>query len=196
VLRVLAHLITRTDRPRRSEVVDAVVEYVPGAVAVGYLANPDFEIPLPGPDFADHIGIILACRVRTSTSHRRRTVTATARDTAQAPTPARTHPGGCACGGGGRTRSPVIGQRSRSTEDRPGALYDPPSPRLVSALVQSVAMGFLGCGEGDFVVADGGVEGGFDLVLSWSRTSTATSCGPPLPPHVIRRTARCRVGGK
>jgi hypothetical protein len=36
------------------------VEYVPGAVAVGYLANPDFEIPLPGPDFADHIGIILA----------------------------------------------------------------------------------------------------------------------------------------
>ncbi|MDX6315715.1 MAG: hypothetical protein QOF44_5179 [Streptomyces sp.] len=60
MLRVLAHLITRTDRPRRSEVVDAVMEYVLGAVAVGYLANPDFEIPLPGPDFADHIGVILA----------------------------------------------------------------------------------------------------------------------------------------
>jgi hypothetical protein len=60
VLRVLAHLITRTDRPRRTEVIDAVMEYVPGAVAVGYLANPDFEIPLPGPDFADPIGVILA----------------------------------------------------------------------------------------------------------------------------------------
>lgn len=60
VLRVLAHLITRTDRPRRTEVVDAVMQYVPAAVTRGYLANPDFEIPLPGPDFADHIGIILA----------------------------------------------------------------------------------------------------------------------------------------
>ncbi|TJZ96754.1 hypothetical protein [Actinacidiphila oryziradicis] len=59
VLRVLGQLLTRVDRPR-SEVFDAVMDYVPGAVAIGYLANPDFEIPLPGPDFADHIGIILA----------------------------------------------------------------------------------------------------------------------------------------
>jgi hypothetical protein len=59
VLRVLGRLLSRADRTR-SAFVNAVMEYVPSAVAVGYVDNPDFEIPLPGPDFADTIGIILA----------------------------------------------------------------------------------------------------------------------------------------
>ncbi|OKI06227.1 hypothetical protein A6A06_37650 [Streptomyces sp. CB02923] len=57
VLRVLTRL-ARADRPR-TEAVDAVMHYVPGAVALGYIDNPDFELPLPS-DFADHITILLA----------------------------------------------------------------------------------------------------------------------------------------
>lgn len=90
MLRVLAHLITRADWPRRTEVVDAVMDYVPGAVAIGYLANPDFEIPLPGPDFADRIGIILAVASALQRPTGARSFTAAARHTAQAPTSART----------------------------------------------------------------------------------------------------------
>ncbi|MGP4003502.1 hypothetical protein [Streptomyces sp. 8N706] len=59
MLRVLRHLVGSAER-RRTELVSAVMDYVPSAVAVGYLDNPDFEIPLPRADFADHIGIILA----------------------------------------------------------------------------------------------------------------------------------------
>ncbi|WP_327729213.1 hypothetical protein OG250_24830 [Streptomyces sp. NBC_00487] len=59
VLRALTHL-DRTTPPRRTELVDAVMHYVPGAVALGYVDNPDFELPLPGPDFAEHISILLA----------------------------------------------------------------------------------------------------------------------------------------
>ncbi|MEV6013395.1 hypothetical protein AB0M29_42425 [Streptomyces sp. NPDC051976] len=59
VLRVLSNLLGRTSR-QRTELVDAVMDYVPGAVAAGYIGNPDTEIPLPGPDFADHIAVILA----------------------------------------------------------------------------------------------------------------------------------------
>lgn len=59
VLRALTHL-DRTTPPRRTELVDAVMHYVPGAVALGYLDNPDFELPLPGPDFAEHLSILLA----------------------------------------------------------------------------------------------------------------------------------------
>jgi hypothetical protein len=58
VLRTLTHL-DRTALPR-TEVVDAVMHYVPGAVALGYLDNPEFELPLPGPDFAEQIGVLLA----------------------------------------------------------------------------------------------------------------------------------------
>lgn len=58
VLRVLGQLLNRTDRPR-AEIVAAMVDYVPVAVALGYVDHPDFEIPLPGPDFAHHIARIL-----------------------------------------------------------------------------------------------------------------------------------------
>ncbi|MGR3935286.1 hypothetical protein [Streptomyces sp. BRA346] len=65
VLRVLGQLLARADRPR-PEVFDAVLAYVPGAVTIGYLANPEFEIPLPGTDFAARIEDILT---RTSRPH-------------------------------------------------------------------------------------------------------------------------------
>ncbi|WP_331742823.1 hypothetical protein OG239_42495 (plasmid) [Streptomyces sp. NBC_00868] len=59
VLRVLGRLLHRVDRPR-TELVDAMLGYVPTAIAIGYIDNPDFEIPLPRQDFADHITVILA----------------------------------------------------------------------------------------------------------------------------------------
>jgi hypothetical protein len=48
------------------------MDYVPGAVAAGYVSNPDIEIPLPGPDFAEHIAVILAAAsADTAAVHRR-----------------------------------------------------------------------------------------------------------------------------
>ncbi|WP_055495225.1 hypothetical protein [Streptomyces sp. TP-A0356] len=65
VLRVLARL-DEGDTPPRTEVVDAVMHYVPSAVAIGYLDNPEFEMPLPRPDFAEHISILLAATTAAS----------------------------------------------------------------------------------------------------------------------------------
>ncbi|GAA2359536.1 hypothetical protein [Streptomyces cuspidosporus] len=59
MLRLLGRLLTRAGRPR-AEVFDAVLDYAPDAVTIGYLANPDIEIPLAMADFADHIRNILA----------------------------------------------------------------------------------------------------------------------------------------
>ncbi|MFD0449315.1 hypothetical protein ACFQ10_54315 [Streptomyces indonesiensis] len=65
VLRVLGQLLAKADRPR-PEIFDAVLAYVPGAVTIGYIAYPEFDIPLPGTDFAARIGDILT---RTSRTH-------------------------------------------------------------------------------------------------------------------------------
>jgi hypothetical protein len=71
VLRVLSRLLSTTGR-HRNELVNAVMDYVPGAVAAGYVSNPDIEIPLPGPDFAEHIAVILAAAsADTAAVHRR-----------------------------------------------------------------------------------------------------------------------------
>lgn len=60
VLRVFRQLIHRSGR-RRSDVVDALMQYLPTAVAVGYVHDePDVDLPLPGPDFAEQIGILVA----------------------------------------------------------------------------------------------------------------------------------------
>ncbi|MFD4029696.1 hypothetical protein ACFWVP_03975 [Streptomyces sp. NPDC058637] len=60
VLRVFRHLLRRTNRPR-TEFVDALMHYVPTAVAVGYVTDePDVDLPLPGPDFADEINDLVA----------------------------------------------------------------------------------------------------------------------------------------
>ncbi|MDX3693193.1 hypothetical protein PV726_23165 [Streptomyces europaeiscabiei] len=65
VLRALSHL-DGTTPPRRTELVDAVMHYVPGAVALGYVDNPDFELPLPGPDFAEHLTVLVAATSATA----------------------------------------------------------------------------------------------------------------------------------
>ncbi|MCX4791758.1 hypothetical protein OG369_38485 [Streptomyces sp. NBC_01221] len=60
VLRVFRNLMRRADRPR-TEVVDALMHYLPTAVAVGYVNDePDIDLPLPGPDFAERISVLLA----------------------------------------------------------------------------------------------------------------------------------------
>ncbi|WP_372410961.1 hypothetical protein [Streptomyces luteireticuli] len=60
VLRILGRLVGPWGRPRRTEAVDAVMEYVPEAVAVGHLDHPDLELPLPGPHFAECLAVLLA----------------------------------------------------------------------------------------------------------------------------------------
>ncbi len=59
VLRVLGQLHREAARSR-SELTDAMIDYVPAAVAAGQLGNPDIDIPLPSDDFAGNITIILA----------------------------------------------------------------------------------------------------------------------------------------
>ncbi|MER5766285.1 hypothetical protein [Streptomyces sp. NPDC001985] len=59
VLRLLGQLLRRTGRCR-TEIIEAVVEYITDSSAVAYNDNPDIEMPLPGPDFADHITILFA----------------------------------------------------------------------------------------------------------------------------------------
>ncbi|MGW2183927.1 hypothetical protein ACWCXX_39320 [Streptomyces sp. NPDC001732] len=60
LLRVFRQLIRRSGR-RRSEAVDALMQYLPTAVAVGYVHDdPDVDLPLPGPDFAEQVGILVA----------------------------------------------------------------------------------------------------------------------------------------
>ncbi|WP_228978542.1 hypothetical protein [Streptomyces sp. DH12] len=56
MLRVLRRLARHTTRPR-SAVVTELMDYMPTAVAVGYLREPESELPLPGPHFA--------CKIRT-----------------------------------------------------------------------------------------------------------------------------------
>ncbi|WP_246618409.1 DUF6207 family protein [Streptomyces javensis] len=58
VLRILSHLTPAADR-KPTEATAAVMDYVAAAVAAGYARNPGYEIPLPGPNFAAHIEIIL-----------------------------------------------------------------------------------------------------------------------------------------
>ncbi|WP_329449285.1 hypothetical protein OG906_42655 (plasmid) [Streptomyces sp. NBC_01426] len=59
LLRVMRRLALYVSRPR-SAVVTELMRYMPTAVAVGYLREPDSELPLPGPDFADRIRSLLA----------------------------------------------------------------------------------------------------------------------------------------
>ncbi|WP_327372415.1 DUF6207 family protein [Streptomyces sp. NBC_01216] len=58
-LRILSRL-TPTARRAHTEAARAVMEYVSAAVAAGYARHPEYEIPLPGPYFAEQIQIILA----------------------------------------------------------------------------------------------------------------------------------------
>ncbi|MCX4920243.1 DUF6207 family protein [Streptomyces sp. NPDC060011] len=84
VLRVLEHLAPGREYAYSDSTL-AVMSYVSQAVTDGYSRHPNYEIPLPGPYFAEHIQIILAA---TST-------TGDTRETGQCPTislPARPAP--------------------------------------------------------------------------------------------------------
>ncbi|MEU3774211.1 hypothetical protein AB0F11_13585 [Streptomyces sp. NPDC032472] len=59
LLRVMRRLARHASRPR-SAVVTRLMTYMPTAVAVGYLREPESELPLPGPDFAHKIRTLLA----------------------------------------------------------------------------------------------------------------------------------------
>ncbi|MER7050102.1 hypothetical protein [Streptomyces jumonjinensis] len=59
ILRLLRSLARNVSRPR-SAVVTALMTYMPTAVAVGYLREPESELPLPGPGFACKIRVLLA----------------------------------------------------------------------------------------------------------------------------------------
>ncbi|GGR47428.1 hypothetical protein GCM10010497_58460 [Streptomyces cinereoruber] len=58
LLRLLRRLGRTASRPR-SAVVAELMAYMPTAVAVGYLREPDSEIPLPGDKFAQEINTLL-----------------------------------------------------------------------------------------------------------------------------------------
>ncbi|MGW3273879.1 hypothetical protein ACWDFH_20760 [Streptomyces kronopolitis] len=58
ILRVLRHLSKHTSCPR-SAAVTGLMDYMPTAVAVGYLREPDMELPMPGPNFSRRIRTLL-----------------------------------------------------------------------------------------------------------------------------------------
>ncbi|MFF9244773.1 hypothetical protein ACF1AY_35540 [Streptomyces sp. NPDC014776] len=54
LLRVLRHLGKHTERPRTAIVSD-LMTYVSTAVTAGWLREPDSDIPVPGPEFAQRV---------------------------------------------------------------------------------------------------------------------------------------------
>ncbi|MFF8423104.1 hypothetical protein ACIPJN_38540 [Streptomyces sp. NPDC086796] len=66
LLRVFRNLTKRTSRPR-TEAVNALMHYLPTAVAIGYVNDePDIDLPLPGPGFAEQISVLLAASISTT----------------------------------------------------------------------------------------------------------------------------------
>ncbi|MER6738922.1 hypothetical protein [Streptomyces puniciscabiei] len=59
LLRILRRMAGQVTRWPRSAAVNELMKFVPTAVAVGYLCEPDMELPLPGPDFARKIRSLL-----------------------------------------------------------------------------------------------------------------------------------------
>ncbi|MEU1660675.1 hypothetical protein ABZ527_31835 [Streptomyces griseofuscus] len=64
ILRVLRHLARQTDRGPHSAIVRELMKYVPVAVAIGYLREPEIELPMPGSDFAGKIRSLLTIAAR------------------------------------------------------------------------------------------------------------------------------------
>ncbi|MFC9285841.1 hypothetical protein [Streptomyces sp. NPDC057052] len=58
LLRILRHLAKNVARPRAAAVTH-LMTYVSTAVTAGWLREPDSDIPLPGPDFAQRITALL-----------------------------------------------------------------------------------------------------------------------------------------
>jgi hypothetical protein len=63
LLRVLRRLAKSTERPLPAAVT-RLMDYVPGAVACGYVREPEIDLPIPGPDFARRIRRLLAAAVQ------------------------------------------------------------------------------------------------------------------------------------
>ncbi|MFD9584874.1 hypothetical protein ACFWBM_09365 [Streptomyces sp. NPDC059980] len=58
ILRVLRHLAKYSVHPRSATVTE-LMDYVPTAVASGYLREPEMDLPMPGPAFATRITALL-----------------------------------------------------------------------------------------------------------------------------------------
>ncbi|WP_405653917.1 hypothetical protein [Streptomyces sp. NBC_00019] len=67
-LRVLTHLGATTRA--RAEVADAVMHDVTAAVALGYLDNPEFDVPVPEEDFAQQLGAVLLAACQAASAFR------------------------------------------------------------------------------------------------------------------------------
>ncbi|WP_394429866.1 hypothetical protein [Streptomyces sp. SGAir0957] len=67
ILRILRHLSRHTVRPRTMAVTH-LMAYMPTAVTIGYLREPDMDLPLPGPDFAHRVGELLTAAGRPDVS--------------------------------------------------------------------------------------------------------------------------------
>ncbi|NEA20665.1 hypothetical protein [Streptomyces halstedii] len=97
MLRVLHHLSRQATPRPSSATVTSLMTYMPTATAVGYLREPDMELPLPGPDFARTIRTLLTAAPRpadprdTRSRPRRRTNRAAAPDRETPPTEAKEH---------------------------------------------------------------------------------------------------------
>lgn len=76
LLRVLHHLAKSAERPRPAAVTQ-LMDYLPKAVACGYLRDPDVDLPVPDPDFARRIRRLLATAVERTEArdHTRRLTT-------------------------------------------------------------------------------------------------------------------------
>ncbi|GAA3841921.1 hypothetical protein GCM10022403_087520 [Streptomyces coacervatus] len=64
VLRILSRLGRHLPR-QHTQTATAVIDFVSAAVALGYDRNPDCELPLPGPGFAEDLEIIVAATAGT-----------------------------------------------------------------------------------------------------------------------------------
>ncbi|MFJ4152682.1 hypothetical protein ACIP10_34595 [Streptomyces galbus] len=58
ILRFLLHVVRCTAR-HRSAVITQLMAYIPDAVAIGYLRQPEIELPLPGRGFATRVRFLL-----------------------------------------------------------------------------------------------------------------------------------------
>ncbi|MGW1290725.1 hypothetical protein ACWD4N_46010 [Streptomyces sp. NPDC002586] len=58
ILRILRHLSKHTVRPRTAAVTE-LMAYISTTVTVGWLREPEADLPLPGPDFASRITRLL-----------------------------------------------------------------------------------------------------------------------------------------
>ncbi|GGZ70514.1 DUF6207 family protein [Streptomyces subrutilus] len=134
-LRILDRLAAG-GRSRRTEAAIAVMSYIAEAVTDGYLRYPEYEIPLPGPYFAECIQIILNVK---TTGHRTAhpaepAIGLPARPPSDAGAPAATG-SGRPCGEGAERPNRVLVELAATDEEAALAF-----PEAVAACWQSVTV--------------------------------------------------------